>query len=92
MLLQREQQHFVRAGIVVRVAQELCLGLAHRELDQMVLADLRVEQTGGFPTLELQFNRDAIARYGLSIEEVANTVVFLASRGEITEPSRLTPP
>ena len=37
-------------------------------------ADLRTEQTGGFPTLELQFNRDAIARYGLSIEEVANTV------------------
>jgi len=36
--------------------------------------DLRVEQTGGFPTLEVQFNRDAIARYGLSIEEVANTV------------------
>ena len=37
-------------------------------------ADLRVEQTAGFPTLEVQFNRDAIARYGLSIEEVANTV------------------
>jgi cobalt-zinc-cadmium resistance protein CzcA len=37
-------------------------------------ADLRTEQTGGFPTLEVQFNRDAIARYGLSIEEVANTV------------------
>ncbi|MES2902725.1 MAG: CusA/CzcA family heavy metal efflux RND transporter [Pseudomonadota bacterium] len=37
-------------------------------------ADLRVEQTGGFPTLELQFNRDAIARYGLSIEDVTNTV------------------
>ena len=37
-------------------------------------ADLRVEQTGGFPTLEVQFNRDAIARYGLTIEEVANTV------------------
>ena len=37
-------------------------------------ADLRVEQTAGFPTLELQFNRDAIARYGLSVEEVANTV------------------
>ena len=37
-------------------------------------ADLRVEQTGGFPTLDVQFNRDAIARYGLSIEEVANTV------------------
>lgn len=37
-------------------------------------ADLRTEQTGGFPTLEVQFNRDAIARYSLSIEEVANTV------------------
>jgi multidrug efflux pump subunit AcrB len=37
-------------------------------------ADLKVEQTGGFPTLEMQFNRDAIARYSLSIEEVANTV------------------
>ena len=37
-------------------------------------ADLRVEQTGGFPTLEMIFNRDAIARYGLSVEEVANTV------------------
>ena len=37
-------------------------------------ADLRVEQSGGFPTLEVQFNRDAIARYGLTIEEVANTV------------------
>ena len=37
-------------------------------------ADLRVEQTGGFPTLEVQFNRDAISRFGLSLEEVANTV------------------
>jgi cobalt-zinc-cadmium resistance protein CzcA len=37
-------------------------------------ADLRVEQTGGFPSLDVQFNRDAIARYGLSLEEVADTV------------------
>ena len=37
-------------------------------------ADLRVEQTAGFPTLELQFNRDAIARYGLSVEDVTETV------------------
>jgi len=37
-------------------------------------ADLRIEQTAGFPTLELQFNRDAIARYGLSVEDVSNTV------------------
>lgn len=37
-------------------------------------ADLRVEQTAGFPTLEVQFNRDAIARFGLSVDEVADTV------------------
>ena len=37
-------------------------------------ADLRVEQTGGFPTLEVEFNRDAIARAGLTVEEVANSV------------------
>ena len=36
--------------------------------------DLRVEQTAGFPTLEVQFDRDAIARFGLTVEEVANTV------------------
>ena len=37
-------------------------------------ADLRVEQTGGFPTLDVQFNRDAISRFGLSVEEVTDTV------------------
>ncbi len=37
-------------------------------------ADLRVEQTAGFPTLEVQFNRDAIARYGLAVEDVTDTV------------------
>ncbi|WP_338503117.1 CusA/CzcA family heavy metal efflux RND transporter [Sphingomonas kaistensis] len=37
-------------------------------------ADLRSEQTAGFPTLEVVFNRAAIASYGLTVEEVANTV------------------
>ena len=37
-------------------------------------ADITVEQTGGFPTLDVRFNRDSIARYGLSVEEVADTV------------------
>ena len=37
-------------------------------------ADLRVEQTAGFPTLDVQFNRDAISRYGLSIQDVTDTV------------------
>ena len=37
-------------------------------------ADLRVEQTAGFPALEVQFDRAAIASFGLSIDEVADTV------------------
>lgn len=37
-------------------------------------ADVQVEQTAGFPTLDVRFDRDAIARYGLSISEVADTV------------------
>ncbi|PWG01987.1 efflux RND transporter permease subunit [Sphingosinicella humi] len=37
-------------------------------------ADLRTEQTAGFPTLDVQFDRDAISRYGLSIEDVTDTV------------------
>ena len=37
-------------------------------------ADVKVEQTGGFPTLDVAFDRDAIARYGLSLQEVTDTV------------------
>ncbi len=37
-------------------------------------ADVKVEQTQGFPVLDVKFNRDAIARYGLTIEDVADTV------------------
>jgi cobalt-zinc-cadmium resistance protein CzcA len=37
-------------------------------------ADVKVEQTGGFPTLDVNFDRDAIARYGLSLQEVTDTV------------------
>jgi cobalt-zinc-cadmium resistance protein CzcA len=37
-------------------------------------ADVRVAQTGGFPTFDIVFNRDAIARYGLTMEDVADTV------------------
>jgi cobalt-zinc-cadmium resistance protein CzcA len=37
-------------------------------------ADVRVEQTSGAPTLDIQFDRAAIARFGLTVEEVADTV------------------
>lgn len=37
-------------------------------------ADVKVEQTEGFPTLDVKFDRDAIARYGLTLTEVTDTV------------------
>jgi cobalt-zinc-cadmium resistance protein CzcA len=37
-------------------------------------ADVKVEQTDGFPVLDVQFDRDAIARYGLSLQDVSDTV------------------
>jgi len=37
-------------------------------------ADVRVEQVGGFPTLDVTLDRDAIARLGLRVEDVADTL------------------
>ncbi|HEY6814245.1 MAG TPA: CusA/CzcA family heavy metal efflux RND transporter [Croceibacterium sp.] len=37
-------------------------------------ADVKVEQTGGFPVLDVEFDRDAIARYGLTLKEVSDTL------------------
>lgn len=37
-------------------------------------SDLRVEQTQGFPTLDVALDRNAIARRGLTIEDVAATL------------------
>ncbi|MBN8814525.1 MAG: CusA/CzcA family heavy metal efflux RND transporter [Sphingomonas sp.] len=37
-------------------------------------ADTKAEQVGGAPTLDVRFDRSAIARYGLTVEEVADTV------------------
>ena len=36
--------------------------------------DVSAEQTSGAPTFDVQVDRQAVARYGLSVEEVANTV------------------
>jgi cobalt-zinc-cadmium resistance protein CzcA len=37
-------------------------------------ADVKAEQTAGSPLLDIRFDRAAIARYGLTVEEVADTV------------------
>jgi cobalt-zinc-cadmium resistance protein CzcA len=54
-------------------------------------SDVRVAQTQGFPTFDIVFDRAAIARYGLTIKEVADTVsTALAGRevGQIFEGDR----
>ena len=38
------------------------------------VADLRVAQTQGFPSYAIKIDRNRIARYGLTVEEVADTV------------------
>lgn len=37
-------------------------------------ADVQTEQTSGAPTFDIQIDRQAAGRYGLSVEEIANTV------------------
>lgn len=54
-------------------------------------ADVRVAQTDGFPTFDIAFDRAAIARYGLTVKEVADTVsTALAGRpaGQIFDGDR----
>ncbi|MBA2130149.1 MULTISPECIES: CusA/CzcA family heavy metal efflux RND transporter [Stenotrophomonas] len=54
-------------------------------------SDVRVAQTGGFPTFDMAFDRAAIARYGLTVKDVADTVsAALAGRqaGQIFEGDR----
>ncbi len=54
-------------------------------------ADVRIAQTEGFPTFDIAFNRAEIARYGLTVKEVADTVsTALAGRsaGQIFEGDR----
>ena len=38
------------------------------------VADLLVAQTEGFPTFDVKFDRDAIGRYGLTMQDLADTV------------------
>jgi len=45
-------------------------------------ADVKVEQTGGAPILDVAFDRAAIARYGLSVEEVADTIAAAMAGSE----------
>jgi cobalt-zinc-cadmium resistance protein CzcA len=37
-------------------------------------ADLRIAQTQGFPSFDIKFDRDAIARYGLTMQDIVENV------------------
>jgi heavy metal efflux system protein len=55
------------------------MGLTARQVAAVLakiqgIADLRIAQTEGFPSLDVQFDRNSIARYGLTMEDVADTV------------------
>lgn len=54
-------------------------------------SDVRVAQTDGFPTFDIRFDRAAIARYGLTVRDVADTVsIALAGKpsGQVFEGDR----
>lgn len=54
-------------------------------------ADVRFAQTAGFPTFDIVLDRSAIARYGLTVREVADTIsMALAGRqsGQVFEGDR----
>ena len=71
----------VRGDIAVKVygADLEATGRAAAEIAEVLnsvpgAADVKVEQTEGFPVLDVQFDRDAIARYGLTLKDVTDTV------------------
>ncbi len=71
----------VRGDIAVKVFGD-DMDVLNRTAGQIAVAmggvegasQLSVEQTAGFPTLDVRFDREAIARYGLSVQDVTDTV------------------
>ena len=75
--------------LIAGVRSDVAIKLYGDDLDQMTeqarriaatirsipgAADVSAEQTDGAPTFDVRIDRQAVARYGLSVEEVANTV------------------
>ncbi|PLR09227.1 CusA/CzcA family heavy metal efflux RND transporter [Caulobacter flavus] len=71
----------VRSDVAVKLYGE-DLGKMTATADEIVkvlrsvpgASDARVAQTEGFPTFDIKFDRDAIGRYGLTVQDVADTV------------------
>ncbi|OYW98516.1 MAG: CusA/CzcA family heavy metal efflux RND transporter, partial [Caulobacter vibrioides] len=70
----------VRSDVAVKLYGE-DLGKMTATADEIVkvlrtvpgASDTRVAQTEGFPTFDIKFDRDAIGRYGLTVQDVADT-------------------
>ncbi|TPG47122.1 efflux RND transporter permease subunit [Sphingomonas glacialis] len=75
--------------LIAGVRSDVAIKLYGDDLDQMTeqaqriaatvraipgAADVSAEQTDGAPTFDVKIDRQAVGRYGLSVEEVANTV------------------
>ena len=75
--------------LIAGVRSDVAIKLYGDDLDQMTeqarriaatirtipgAADVSAEQTDGAPTFDVKIDRQAVARYGLTVEEVANTV------------------
>ena len=92
--------------LIAGVRGDVAIKLYGDDLDKMSLAaarigaaleaipgaeGVRVEQVGGAPTLDVKFDRAAIARFGLSVDQVADTVaVAMGGRqaGDVFEGDR----
>lgn len=71
----------VRSDVAVKVYGENLdqMAATARRIEEVLAkipgtTDLRVAQTKGFPTFDIRLDRDAIARVGLSVQEVADTL------------------
>ena len=71
----------VRSDVAVKIYGENLdqMAAAARRIEGVLAkvpgtADLRVAQTKGFPTFDIRLDRDAIARLGLTVQDVADTL------------------
>jgi cobalt-zinc-cadmium resistance protein CzcA len=53
--------------------------------DQPGVADLQIEQTSGIPQVVIRLDRDALARHGLKVDEVADVIETALNGIEVTD-------
>jgi cobalt-zinc-cadmium resistance protein CzcA len=73
----------VRGDVAVKIYGQNLVAMTETANDIAALlrgiegsADVKVQQVTGFPTLDIAFDRPTIARYGLTVEDVAQSVAI----------------